>query len=87
MPLKLTDTPPSVAGKGMALADVSPRPRLEPKMDTSEPGTTGPLKEAASTTPPGSTAERHQENEYPHARHAQGVPFTAAMHGSPQEKS
>jgi hypothetical protein len=55
MPLKLTDTPPSMAGRGMALADTSPEARFEPKMDTSDPGTTGPLKEAASTTPPGST--------------------------------
>ena len=55
MPLKLTDTPPSVAGKGMALADAVSEAKLAPKMETSEPGTAGPLKEAASTTPPGST--------------------------------
>ena len=54
--MKVTDTLPNVRGKGMVVADVFPEARLEPKMDTSEPGTTGAVKEAASTIPPGSTS-------------------------------
>jgi hypothetical protein len=55
MPLKVTDTPPSIRGNGTVLADTVAGARSSPKMDTSEPGTTGAVKEAASTTPPGAT--------------------------------
>src|SRR5580658_10156437 len=55
MLLKVTDTLPNVRGKGMVVADVFAEARLDPKIDTSEPGTAGAVKDAASTTPPGST--------------------------------
>ena len=55
MLLKVTETLPKASGKGMTLAEAVPEARLDPNMDTSEPGTTGAVKEAASTTPPGLT--------------------------------
>jgi hypothetical protein len=53
--LKLTDVLSSVTGSGIVAADAVWEARFVPKMDTNEPGTTGAVKVAASTTPPAAT--------------------------------
>ena len=50
MPLNCTDTPASETGSGIELACIVTTAKLEPKMDTSEPGETGVLKLAPFTT-------------------------------------
>jgi hypothetical protein len=55
VPLNVTDVPASSVGSGVPCACIVVVARLDPKIDTNDPGEIGVAKDAELTTPAGST--------------------------------